>query len=171
MSNREKIIVILAGLAVLYGIYEYAFSTSPQIRKEKSGSAENITEFMERMTAELKAAELSPQEKELMKKIDDTWEQKLFVSNAALADFQHISPEPLPGDLPEYTGYLKMGERYLAIVDGMEYEIGDLIVKGDYELLRISPKEIVIAGHGQKQHAVPIREEPEKQHSFEIFFE
>jgi hypothetical protein len=50
-----------------------------------------------------------------------------------------------------YTGFLRMGDKRLAIINGMEYEVGEILEPGGFTIRSISPSRVVIAPPGRKK--------------------
>jgi hypothetical protein len=59
-----------------------------------------------------------------------------------------------------YTGYMDMGGKTLAIINGMEYEIGDMIEPDALLIRRIYPNkiEVVATVSGGKVFTIPLTE-------------
>ena len=47
------------------------------------------------------------------------------------------------GRIPVYSGFMELGSQRLAVIDGMEYMVGDQ-VEGGWELLEIAPGSVVL---------------------------
>ena len=43
-----------------------------------------------------------------------------------------------------YTGYIKAGDKTLAVISGMEYEIGEILEPGEYLIKDISLAQVII---------------------------
>ncbi|MGD8881179.1 MAG: general secretion pathway protein GspB, partial [Desulfobacterales bacterium] len=59
-----------------------------------------------------------------------------------------------------YTGFMQMGDKKLAIINGVEYAAGDRLEQGDYILQSITPSRVVIVptGRSKKRFIFPIEE-------------
>ena len=68
-------------------------------------------------------------------------------------------PEVLKGIT--YNGYLQMGSRYMAIINGTEYEAGEELEKGGFTIGNIYPNRVIIVLRGGKvKHSIPLEETP-----------
>jgi len=58
-----------------------------------------------------------------------------------------------------YTGFIKMGEKTMAIINGLEYESGETIDPGGLVVEQIAPHQVILraAGQGEKV-TVPMEE-------------
>ena len=55
-----------------------------------------------------------------------------------------------------YTGYLKAGGRMIAVINGIEYEPGDVIEPGRYVVREITDQQVVIEERGGKALVLPL---------------
>ena len=56
------------------------------------------------------------------------------------------------------TGYVEIGTRRLAIINGEEYETGDRITGSPYMVRDISPEQVVLGDTGNRSRRVPMAE-------------
>ena len=45
---------------------------------------------------------------------------------------------------PHFTGYVELGSGRLAVVDGMEYQVGDMLESGGYKVVAIAPDLVAL---------------------------
>lgn len=58
-----------------------------------------------------------------------------------------------------YSGYMEMGDNRLAVINGMEYVVGEELDPGGYIVNSISPAQVVIGIEGTNQTIVlPVEE-------------
>lgn len=143
MSKREKIIVCLMIGSVVFGAYHFRALYSSKINL-KALSPQNI----ENTIKNIKEPEIVLSEKEqyILKQAPVPWGQDPFIAPISQEQKQLKKPvlPPVPKDL-KYSGYMKMGDRILAIIDGMEYQVGETLLKSQYMIADISPRQVVIA--------------------------
>ena len=66
-------------------------------------------------------------------------------------------PEILKGIT--YSGYLQMGRRHLAIINGTEYETGEELEKEGFTVGKIYPNRVIIVLRGgEVKHSIPLEE-------------
>ena len=104
--------------------------------------------------------------------MDNTADNQLLDTVLALAPRLGVTAtieqrEVKIGDRPDtvkpldiiYTGYLEMGPKRLAIINGMEYESGESLAKGGHTVGLIYPDKVVIVTRDNNQKvAVPLVE-------------
>jgi hypothetical protein len=165
MTNREKIIVGLMLVVVVYGVYTLFFSEPQKATTvKKSGTKElaTLNAFITKVAEKTKSG-LSEKQAYILKKAQAAWKQDPFL---------RIQPPKTPDDKDAnkpvvlksdifYSGFLQMGDRRLAIINGMEYETGDKLEPGGYIIRSILPNHVVIAppGEEKKTMILPMEEE------------
>ncbi|MFC1884012.1 hypothetical protein ACFL2O_04510 [Thermodesulfobacteriota bacterium] len=176
MSARERTILIVMGLVVLFGAYTLFFSGSKKGGVSASGGR---TGELNRMITSL-AVELSKEgptevDKYITERAEAGWgKDPLFEKKVSLTKEKIKIPDVnikksgksidvLPDMSFTYSGYLEMGRVKIAIINGLEYEAGDEIVGGEYIVQTIYPNKVEIAIKGSEgkkgKVTVPIEEE------------
>jgi len=139
MSKREKIIVSLMIGSVIFGAYHFLSTTRPDGKFRMPGkNAEPVKKKEKTITVSLSEKEIY-----VLKHAPITWTDDPFITNTSKGKQVKIYP-PIPKDL-KYSGYLRTENRMLAIINGTEYQIGEVIPPTQYFVTDISPKRVVIA--------------------------
>jgi len=153
MMQREKILVLISAVFIAYGLYDFTVKKPSRFLRTSSMPQDNLNEFIEKMNKDLKSGELSAYDLFLLTNIDDgSWSNPFYQPSLA------PSP-PLQSEvLPVYSGYILMGTRYIAIIDGEEYEAGNIIKSGEWMVVDISPKQIAVEKSSVGRKYIPIKE-------------
>ena len=176
MSKREKIIVLVMVLVVLYGVYILFFSgPKKSVGSATAGRADELNKMITDLAVGLSKEGPTEVDKYIAAMAEGQWEKDpLFKEKVSLskdgAAFQAAGGKKadraavaVPDFSFTYSGYLEMAGVKIAIINGMEYEIGDDIVGGPYMLRDINPSKVVIVVKGvegkEGQISVPIEEE------------
>ena len=145
-------------LTVVWGAYTLFFSSPPKTASLSGGSKglEQLNTFITKV-AETSQSGLSEAEAYIIKQAESEWEQDPFVSVETTRDPQFMQQEKAaeqtkPDYQIAYTGYIEMGDSRLAIINGMEYEVGDQLEPGGYKLRAITPTQIVIVSTQGKRN-------------------
>ncbi len=148
MSTREKIILFMALAALVYGGLEwFVFSPekpSPGSVTQKSGSS---AETVDKMMAKIMNMEIEhPHKKAMIEKIETPWVRDPFVPPGLQARQSTGESDEAMSVLPNlvYSGFISSGKHAMAIVNGMEYFTGDIIMDTGYRITRITPDKVVI---------------------------
>lgn len=164
MAKREKVILVIMSLVVVFGLYDFLFSSGAKKKPTVTviGVAET-NKFITDVANSLK---------------EDFTETNMYIIRQAMADwdrdpfwFKERQPEPKAEVMVEsikeaktqesrvYSGYLEMGEQKLAIIDGAEYEPGDELGRGGPVVKSIDPRKVVLAIPGTADEVIlPLKE-------------
>jgi hypothetical protein len=171
MTNREKIIVGLMLLTVVYGVYTVFFeskgSVEPVAIMGSSQELENLNAFITKV-ADASKASLSGEDKYIIERAETEWKQDPLISvnltnkpQSEIEKSKEITKVSIPDLKVSYTGFMQMGDKMLAIINGMEYSAGDPLAQGDYVVRSITPSQVVIVStRDSKQRFVfPLEEQ------------
>ena len=151
MTNREKIIVGLMLLSVVYGVYVLFFEK--QQKESTIGGDKGLATLNAFITkvAEKTKAGLSKEQAYILQKAQAEWKQDPLVQirNKISKDEEENKPPVLNSELL-YTGFLEMGDRRLAIINGTEYETGEKLEPGGFIIRSIRPNQVVISPEDRK---------------------
>ena len=156
MTQREKIIVGLMLLTVAYGIYALFFegkgsSTSTEPASVSSAvQLENLNAFITKV-AEASKAGLSKEDKYIISRAETEWKQDPLIT-AELTDRpqdeinkqQQVIQAARPRPNITYTGFMQMGDKRFAIINGFEYAPGDQLIEGGHKVSSVTPSKVVI---------------------------
>ena len=158
-------------LTVAYGIYALFFEgkgESSSVEPATVSSAaqlENLNAFITKV-AEASKAGLSKEDKYIISRAETEWKQDPLIT-AELTDrpqdeinrqkqvIQAAGPRPNI----TYTGFMQMGDKKFAIINGFEYAPGDQLQTGGYKVSSITPTKVVIVSVDSKQKFIfPLEE-------------
>ena len=163
MSNREKIFVILMAAAVLYGAYAFLFSSPP--RSEFQDLDKRLVELKGLVTSI--AGTLKKEEPELQNvsvviaRASAGWDKDPFleVESPEKAETAVQGPRVAAGGLGlVYSGYLEAGDKRLAVINGLGYEVGEKVGSVGHVITSISPTQVVLEIKGTAKVILPMEE-------------
>jgi hypothetical protein len=168
MSNREKIIVALAVVALLYGVYIVFLEPKPGEQKfaanpNPKADLDQLNTFITKIAAATKEG-LSEKDSYILQRAENQWIRDPLVRirkpDESERESRKTAQKARPDVAIQYTGFLEMGTMRLAIINGNEYAAGDRLEQGGYIVRSISPTQIVVtAGDGSKNlFIVPLQE-------------
>jgi len=160
MSNREKIIVGLMLLTVFYGIYALFFegkgkssssSTTATAAVSATKQLENLNAFITKI-AEASRAGLSKEDKYIISLAESAWKQDplttVELTDRPEDEINRQKRQVIQTAGPQldvsYTGFMQMGDKKFAIIDGLEYTAGDELEQGGFRVRSITPRQVVI---------------------------
>jgi hypothetical protein len=147
LNKRQIIILIIAALFVVYAAYEYliAGSTSKKLTTE-SGNTE-IGTFVNGLKDVLVNDVGSGVDVYLITKAEANWQKNPFWDNNSYKEWiliQGAAASGTAGSKIIYSGYVDAGTTKIAIINGLEYRVGEQLEIEGYVLRRISPSKILI---------------------------
>jgi hypothetical protein len=162
MSNREKIIVALMVVSVIFGIY-IVFFESPRQTTTLNTAGDRELEMLNTFITKVAEKTQSGPSKEqayILNKAQSAWKQDPLIQLEAKKVEVDTGPELVLDARVQYTGFLQMGDTRLAIINGMEYEAGDQLEPGGFIIRRILPNHVVMAppGKNKKTMILPMEE-------------
>jgi hypothetical protein len=154
MEKREKIILVLAISALLYGGFDYFILSSDKNKGIESVAENQFSNFIEKINTTL--ANLNTIEKKkanadyMISMIESEWKndpfskiEKLSKENQGSSLDQGSSIDTEVGGWI-YSGFIKLGNKMLAVIDGMEYTTGEYIKDSGYKIIRITSEKVLI---------------------------
>lgn len=155
VSTREIILVAAMLAAVLYGAYDFFVVSSPNPSGTGSGgNAAQMDALIAEASKVLEEGGSYPVYAAVVEGTETGWERDPFYAGKAPV----VSASTL-GSVA-YTGYLEIGARRIAVIDGVSYEIGNELEVGGYRVKRIASSSVVIEETGTgKNITVPLLEE------------
>lgn len=133
-------IVAIMLAAVLYGVYGFFIASSPKL----AGTIplENIA-VIDKLIADaseiLKDSDSYPAYACTVTSAESNWERDPF--------YKESTPSVnVMGMRLEYTGYLEIGNRKIAVINNVSYEVGDELELVEYIIRHIRPSAVVVEG-------------------------
>ncbi len=170
MTTRERIIVGLMLLTVAYGVYAVFFEGNAKPQEIATISAtkqlENLNVFITKV-AEASKAGLSKNDEYIIQQAEAEWKQDPLISaelkdrpESEIQKAQRVTRVPIPELNIAYTGFMQMGDKKFAIINGLEYASGDRLEQGDYIVRSITSRQVVIVstGRSKKKFIFPLEE-------------
>jgi len=162
MTSREKIIVGLMVLTVGYGAIELllpkAKVTPPSSLPAQS--AEGLNAFIAKVADAVRVGAANAGSL-VIQKAEAAWKQDPFMvirkATSQVAE-KAASKEPLrPVPNMTYSGFLEIGAKRLAIINGMEYEAGDRLGTGGFTVKSVLPTKVIMTS-SQGEIMLPLQE-------------
>jgi hypothetical protein len=158
MTTREKIIIGFMAVAVIYGVYTVFFAAPQEEAALKSGGdqeLETLNSFIIKVAEKTKNS-LSKEQAYVLQKAQTEWKQDpLMQIQPKKSKEEEAEHQPLVLETKIlYTGFLQMGDRRLAIINGIEYEVGDRLEPGGLIVRNIHPNHVVIGSPVKKNKKV-----------------
>lgn len=153
MTTREKIIVGVMCLTIVYGAYELSGSRKPgsTAPPSRADSVGELKKFVMEVTRKLVGQKPAEEYQYIITQADAQWSKDPFIHSAAPLKKSLVERvglnEPVDAQQPPdiiYTGFMQTGDIKLAILNGIEYAEGESLNIGDYYVKEIDPTRAVI---------------------------
>ncbi|MFH2091607.1 MAG: hypothetical protein ABIJ31_04515 [Pseudomonadota bacterium] len=158
MSKREIIIVLVSVLIGLYGLLDYLFfsnqsktNTPAAITAHKKQIEELVT------TANAGLSSIDAINKQVnypyvLTRIETAWQNDPFVSRSSQNESKQIADKGKEDVVHlVYSGFIQVGNEFMAVVNGMEYLTGDIIQEIGYKIKRITPTRVILMTQADKE--------------------
>ena len=166
MSKRERIILTIMLFTIIWGWY-MLFYDSEQSTPAKASAIDTSAsdkKLIANLASQLSQQKTSEIEKHMVELAADPWTKDPFLSPSKglhsekpdtlqKAEKQSARSEKQSAPIADnwiYSGYLEVGGKRLAIINGQEYEEGESLYPIGYYLHRIHKNQIMIGIIGQK---------------------
>jgi len=156
-------------IAVLFGGYTFFFTSPSKTDIEAKGKGlEALNKFIVDVAENLKKKDISETDNYIIQQALAEWKREPFVKPQLYVEPVELEEED--SDQEEevitaqelnliYSGYLDTVDKQLAIINGMEYEAGEMLGQEGYFIKSIFPARVVIGIIGRKNDIIlPIEE-------------
>jgi len=146
LKKREIIILALAGLAVLYGVYEYFLADRLFGKKVPISTESQTTATLTGSIAdELNKNKLSDSENYIIKQAGVDWGSNPFLNKDLCRAWISKDIAAAANALKlNYSGYVDSGKRRMAIINNVEYRVDEELIEEGYVVKQITPSKVVI---------------------------
>jgi len=168
MSKRERVIIFLMLFAVIYGGYTMLYKSPSKTGVSSPGKGtEDLNKYVIDVASRITDSSLTDFSNYIVAKASDNWTQNPFIEYELPVQAEVITD--IAGDRTEgliqesglfYTGYLKIGDKSLAIINGTEFEAGEKLPQPGHFLRSIHPTWVEIGIEGDFQTIVIPMQEP-----------
>jgi hypothetical protein len=144
LNKRQIIILTLMGIAVLYGAYEIFFAgpsgkKTAQVKVEDNQISSSLAAVLANNPAEKNDAYIVARAETDWKK-NPFWDRNLYKQWAAKDD----TAGSKTAVKIVYSGFIDSGNKKMAIINGLEYGIGEKLDMEGYVLKNITPSKVRI---------------------------
>ncbi len=154
-------------IAVLFGGYSFFFTSPSKTDIEEKGKGlEALNKFIIDVVENLKKKDLSEADNYIIKQALAEWKKEPFVKPQLYVKLEEEEDSDQEEEVITaqelnliYSGYLEAVDKQLAIINGMEYEVGEMLGQEGYFIKSIFPTRVVIGIMGSKNDIIlPIEE-------------
>lgn len=147
LKKREIVILAIAALFVLYALYVYLIADRQKAKNDAtSGGNAKMETIMSASMDELNKSKLSHVDHYVIERAQMSWVKNPFLNRDLhrkwlAKDSGGVGVTALK---IIYSGYVDAGENRLAVLNGIEYRIGEELKEQGYILKNIAPSKVII---------------------------
>jgi len=164
MNKREAIIIVLAGLLAVYGVLDYFVLDKKRGSKDEEkiqaaiAKTEEIGKTSQTTVAVLRKGNGGRDLPYLKVKVEEIWSKDPFIYYSEDSEeLDDIAGEKQPEMV--YSGFIQLGGNILGVINGMEYSIGELVIKIGYKVLQITPTKVTLLTQSNRQITLYLQED------------
>lgn len=158
MNKREKIILIITGIVAVVGAYSVFFDGSKKPKTAgKVIQIDDLQTFVNQMTEKLGTDDLTDKDSYIIDKATSPWNYDPF----SVVDMPNDASVRASGENTysfTYTGYIQIGNDLLAVINGLEYNVGEELGQPGCVVHSISPKQVIVKVGNRKMLALPLED-------------
>lgn len=147
LKKREIIILAVAAIFVLYAIYELLIAGHLPVKAKvkTGGESVKIESLISGLNDELNKNKLSAFENYVIKRTADAWGKNPFIGKNMFRAWLAKDGKGVAVSVKIiYSGYVDSGKRKMAVLNDIEYRIGEALEEEGYVLKSISPSKVII---------------------------
>jgi len=149
LKKREIIILVIAALFVLYAGYEYLIARPASKKVETSANVDSVKKnaSISELTNDLSKDKLTDFDTYAIRKIETDWSKDPFWKKDLYKEWAAREDAAKGGSTAAkiiYSGYVDSGKNKMAVINGLEYRIGEQLEIEGYFLKQITPSKIII---------------------------
>jgi hypothetical protein len=163
LNKRQIIIMILLFIVVLYGAYEYLIAApAKKSAINVNNDAMQINSFVTGLTNELTKDSATGVDLYIISKAESEWKRNPFIEKSAYREYS--AKEAAAGGKGSgvkiiYSGFVDAGNKKMAVINGVEYSVGEQLELEGYVLKNITPSKVVLYNKNTgSEVSVPIQE-------------
>ncbi len=164
MNKREFIIIIGAACIGIYGLLDYFIISGDTMNSNEeaiNSEMEQIDTYTTQVLGRLAVINSSNNFNDmnyLISKAETPWNSDPFMKyNISENEFNDSLGEE-EGIALLYTGFIKAGRKTLAVINGMEYKVGELLKEVTYKVSKITPSKVILLTEANKEIILKLKE-------------
>jgi len=154
LGKREMIILGAVALVVLYAIFDF-LSPKKSSEIDTAQKSAELNTFVTDLTGSLQKETAKNLGATIFSRAEKEWTKDPFLDGKALktwtdSKIMKAKVEEAPVQAVEfiYSGYIEVGRKRMAIINGIEYNEGEVLDVKGYALKSVSPSRVLIENRG-----------------------
>jgi hypothetical protein len=163
-KKREIIILAIAALFVLYAGYEYLIAgpASKKVKTSASADSVKVDTFTSGIAKDLGKDKIADFDAYVIGRMETNWVKNPFWKKDSYREWANREGNASGKDASAkiiYSGYVDSGENKMAVINGLEYRIGEQLEIEGYVLKQITPSKVLIFNKNTgNEDEIPLQE-------------
>ena len=163
LKKREIIILVITALFVLYAGYEYLIAgpASKKVKTSANADSVKVDTFISGITNDLGKDKTSEFDASVIRRMETDWMKNPFWKKDLYKAWVNREGLAKGGVLAKiiYSGYVDSGKNKMAVINGLEYRIGEQLEIEGYVLKQITPSKVLIFNKNTgNEDEIPLQE-------------
>ena len=158
MTKREKIILLIALIAIVSGAY-YSLSPSPKSVSHTKKDQIESKKFVIDAINKIASSDSLKKDRYIIAKAKTDWVNDPFYESVSSAKYTG-KKKPLAASTEDgkivYSGYLATADKKIAVLNGREYETGEALGKSGYVVMSITTDRVSLGLKGSVAKVIPL---------------
>jgi hypothetical protein len=156
LNKRQIIILVIAALFILYAAYEYLISGPAGKKVKTSSNIAEINTFVSGLQNDLVKDITAGVDVYIIKQAEADWQKNPFWERRS---YKEWAARGVSASKIIYSGYVDSGKKKLAVINGLEYRVGEQLEMEGYILKGITPSKVLIVNKNTGSEVeIPIQE-------------
>lgn len=150
LTKQQIVILSVMALVVVYGIYDFFIAPrSKKVTVDTRGTAPKTESLLMEITADVTKEKLSPFDIAAIGRAESVWRADPFFNKREIRDWLSTKEPLKAGSVDKqvifnYSGYIKVKDKIMAVINGVEYEAGEALETEGFILKKIYRSKVLI---------------------------
>jgi hypothetical protein len=162
LKKRQIIILSIAVLCVVYAAYEFLIATPASNEVKTNDNPLEISTLVSGLTNDLMKDAQAGMDAYIIARAEADWQKNPFWDRSSYKEWAVIQGAAGgSGSAAKiiYSGYVDAGIIKIAIINGLEYRVGEQLEMAGYVLKRVTPSKVLIVNKNTGSEVeIPIQE-------------
>jgi hypothetical protein len=155
LEKRQMIIVGVMGIVILFAAYYFLSPKKKELPVNTTQKASELRTFVSDLTADMATDTTTSLGALVFSRAEKEWTQDPFLDSKSYKAWTQARAAVKEGAGAAekkiefvYSGYLGLGKKRMAVINGVEYKEGEALDIGGFVLNSVSPTRVVIGNRG-----------------------
>ena len=147
LNKRQIIILSIAALCVVYAAYELLIASPAGNKVKTNENKQEISTLVSSLTNDLMKDTQAGMDAYIIARAEADWQKNPFWDRSLYKEWAAIQGAAGgSGSAAKiiYSGYVDAGKIQIAIINGLEYRVGEQLEMEGYVLKRVTPSKVLI---------------------------